>query len=138
MIKIRNLLAATSILMLVGCTVSGGKAAKESYTKKAEYSVDMNWQRAFKQIKDQAVLCYSGSQSWLNPRYATGHIYSELGEAEVVVNNGDFGTYIYIEIVKDGDRAIVTGYITISNWEGFLEELEPKIIDGEEVFDFGC
>ena len=131
-------LYAMLIIVLAGCTGIGGNSVKSNYTKKVEYRVDMNWQAAYRLLKDQTIECFQGGGGWSGTGMVNAQLYNELNEAEIQVNNGSWGTYLYIEVIKDGDGALVHGYSALSTWNRNLQRLKPKTVDGKTTFDFGC
>jgi hypothetical protein len=125
-------------LSLSGCTGIGGDKVKANYTRVVKHHIDMNWQAAYRSLKDQTIGCFQGGGGLSGTVMVDAQLYSELGEAEIQVNNGHLGTYLFIEVFKDGEGAKVIGYSALRTWNRNLDKLTPIIVNGKEKFDFDC
>lgn len=130
--------AFVSIIFLTSCTGIGGTAVKENYSKMTQYEIDMNWQEAFRILKDQSIGCWQGGGGWSGTSMVNAQLYNELGIAEIQINNGNLGTYLYIEIFKTESLTKVHGYSAIRTWNKTLDMIAPKMVDGQQTFNFEC
>ncbi|OFI33923.1 hypothetical protein BFC17_20375 [Alteromonas lipolytica] len=100
----------------------------------------MNWQQAFRVIKNNSIRCYQGNAGIIGTGATTtvnANLYNELGEAEIQIN-GNLGTFLLFEIIKLDEGAKIVGYSAMSTWTKELYYLKPvKSKDGEQ-FIFDC